>query len=127
MAYYVVSVGSNCGDRKGAVAKALEWLSENLSDFHASEIYETPPVGHQGSDYMNAVAAGECDMPLSRFERECKRYEVINGRDLFARLRHEVPVDIDVVIAEGKILRPEDFRRDFFQFGYKQICFVHHS
>lgn len=121
MTRYVVSIGSNCGDRRRHVAEAMEWLSAMLSDFRASEIYETPPFGHQGSDYMNAVAEGESEMTLAAFERECKRREVECGRNLYARMQGLVPVDIDIVMADGEVLRPEDFRRGFFRLGYQTL------
>lgn len=117
----VLSIGSNCGDRRRAVASAISWLSGLLDDFIASDIYETPPVGHQGSNYMNAVVCGTFTAPLSELERSCKRYEVECGRDLVARLRNQVPVDIDIVALDNEILRPEDFKRDFFRIGYRQV------
>lgn len=121
MQHYVVSIGSNCGDRKESVAKAIDWLSGLLDEFKASQIYETPPVGHQGSDYMNAVVTGVSDMTPSLLERELKRYEVECGRDLYARIRNLVPIDLDIVIADGNVVRPEDYKRVFFQIGYHQL------
>ena len=121
MSKVVLSIGSNCGDRRQAVASAIEWLSGQLTGFLASDIYETPPVGHQGSDYMNDVVAGEIDIPVAALERNCKRYEVECGRDLVARLRGMVPIDLDIVLSGNNILRPEDFKREFFQIGYRSI------
>lgn len=120
----MVSIGSNCGDRTEEVAKAIEWLGSLLKDFRSSKIYETPPVGHQGSNYMNAVGIGETELTVPQFVRECKRYEVLAGRDLAARIRGDVPVDVDVVISDGEILRPEDYKREFFQIGYREVTGV---
>lgn len=117
----IVSLGSNCGDRHAAVAEAICWLSGRLSDFKASEIYETPPYGHAGSDYMNAVVSGNCECSPEDFEAECKIYELKCGRNGEARMRNLVPIDIDVVISDGNILREADFSRGFFKIGYRQI------
>ena len=119
----VIGLGANCGDRRSGVAEAIEWLRKRLSAVRASRIYETPPYGHAGTPYMNAVVIGiytKIDS-LDDFERECKRYEIECGRDEFARSQNLVPIDIDIVMVGKEILRPADFNRSFFQIGYKQL------
>lgn len=119
----VIGLGANCGNRRKSVAKAIEWLRSMLSDTEASEIYETPPYGHAGAPYMNAVVIGIHTRgdSLGDFECECKRYEIEYGRDELARSRNLVPIDIDIVMVGDEILRPADFSRSFFQIGYKQL------
>ena len=119
----VIGLGANCGDRRKGVAEAIEWLRDRLSAVKASGIYETPPYGHTGTPYMNAVVIGVYTRSdsLGDFECECKRYEIECGRDELARSQNLVPIDIDIVIAGDKILRQADFSRSFFQIGYKQL------
>lgn len=78
-------------------------------------------MGHSGPFYMNAVAIGRWTQTVEKLDSLCKDYEVRNGRDLKARARNEVPVDIDIVISSGKILRPKDYRCDFFRIGFRQL------
>lgn len=118
---YVFSIGADCGSRREAVEKALAWLASVLDCLEYSEIYETPPVGHCGSNYMNAVAIGCSSLTASEIDSLCKRYELENGRDTLARSEGRVPIDIDVVISDGKILRPKDYRCGFFKIGYRQL------
>lgn len=124
----VIGLGSNCGDRRAAISGAIEWLRKILTDFRVSEIYETPPYGHVGRPYMNAVVSGRYGRNplfnaaiLASLERECKRYEYEHGRNEAARQRGDVPIDIDIVKAGEQILRPADFKRQFFRIGYLQI------
>lgn len=117
----VISLGSNCGNRRESVSAAIEWLERQLKSFKASLIYETPPVGHAGSDYMNAVVAGETEYDLEEAEHLFKTYELNHGRTLEARRIGMVPIDIDIVVANNKVIRPADFSRGFFRIGYHQI------
>lgn len=119
----VIGLGANCGNRRKSVAEAIEWLKSMLSDTEASEIYETPPYGHIGTPYMNAVVIGVYSKCSSSgdLEGKCKRYEIEYGRDELARSRNLVPIDIDIVMEGDKILRPADFNRSFFQIGYQQL------
>lgn len=119
--HIIVSLGSNCGDRAAAVAKAMEWLRLRLNEFRESGIYETPSCGHAGSNYMNAVVSGKCICDLPHFEKECKLYEESEGRDGECRRLNLVPIDIDVVVCDDMVLRPKDYAREFFKIGYRQI------
>ena len=116
-----VSLGSNCGDRERMIRDAIEWLSGMMGDFHVSSIYETTPVGHAGENYYNAVACGRIHVSLKRFEEECKRFEIANGRDAVSRSLKLVPIDLDIVTSGGKVLRPVDYRQSFFQKGLRQL------
>jgi 2-amino-4-hydroxy-6-hydroxymethyldihydropteridine diphosphokinase len=58
----LVSIGSNLGDRRVALAFAADRLSQLLSHCVISDIIETDPVGDglEGQPrYLNAVATGE--------------------------------------------------------------------
>lgn len=118
----VLGLGSNCGDRKASVAKAISSLKSILKNAKASRIYETQPVGHSGStNYMNAVVSGIFTGDPEDLEGLCKDYELREGRDAEARAKGLVPIDIDIVIAAGNVIRPRDFKCAFFQTGYRQI------
>ena len=105
----VLSLGSNCGDRESAVAEAAGWLSRMLDGFSCSDIYETRAIGHDGPDYMNAVVIGSTKLTLAELEASCKAYELSHGRDEQSRREKRVPVDIDIVMANGDVLRPQGF------------------
>lgn len=117
----VISLGSNCGDRYSSVASAIEWLSSILRASVCSEIYETPPVGHNGSNYMNAVICGYSCLSVSSLESHLKEYEKENGRTSEARASGKVPIDLDIVIADNIVLRQRDWELGFFQIGWKEV------
>ena len=119
----VLSLGSNCGDRRNAVSEAIEWLKTQLSGVVSSDIYETLPVGHNGSCYMNAVVGGCFDGEVTTLEGLCKAYEAEHGRDSEARMNSKVPIDIDIVIVGDKVVRQRDFRCNFFQIGFSSLSF----
>lgn len=115
----VLSVGSNC--RYSEVGKAMEWLGNILDSCRHSHEYLTPALQGYGDPYTNAVVAGVTSADYSEFETMLKRYERERGRDECARERGDVPIDIDIVIWDGEVVRPRDFRQDFFQTGYRAL------
>lgn len=117
----VLSFGSNVPDGRCRVERALRYVSEFVADMRASEIYSTPSVSGDGSIYLNAVATGYIDCGSGRLTALLKEYELKCGRDTSSRLRGEVPIDIDVVIFDGRILRPKDASREYFKIGYQRL------
>ncbi|MDE7441374.1 MAG: 2-amino-4-hydroxy-6-hydroxymethyldihydropteridine diphosphokinase [Muribaculaceae bacterium] len=121
MSEVFLSFGSNYGDKKGNVEAALRWIGSLLDDMQSSDVYETPEVHGYGASYFNAVACGKIGLELEEFNRRLKVYERDCGRTEEARIRKEVPIDIDIVIWDGEIIRPVDFSREFFRIGYEDI------
>lgn len=121
MSEVFLSFGSNYGDKKGNVEAALRWIGSLLDDMQSSDVYETPEVHGYGASYFNAVACGKTGLELEEFNRRLKVYERNCGRTDEARIRKEVPIDIDIVIWDGEIIRPVDFSREFFRIGYEDI------
>lgn len=117
----VLSFGSNMPDGRSRVEHALRHVSGFVGGMRASEIYSTPSVSGDGSIYLNAVAAGYIDFGSGRLTNILKEYELECGRDTASRMRGEVPIDIDVVMFDGKILRPKDASREYFKIGYLRL------
>lgn len=121
MVNVVISVGSNCGDRKKSVEETIEWLKSILSQVQCSSIYETPCAKHTGIPYMNVVISGFYQGQGFELEDLLKEKEHQMGRNTECREKGLVPVDIDIVILDGDITKPWDYRQKFFQIGYSQI------
>lgn len=121
MAEVVLSLGSNCGNRRDSVEKALKWLESVLEVKKASSVYETPCARREGPNYMNGVVKGFFSGSSEELDSLLKNYERIRGRNEECRKRGDVPLDIDIVIADGTILKEWDFSQKFFQIGFREI------
>lgn len=117
----IMSVGSNCGDRSTNVSDGIRWLREILEDTRISTIYSTGDCHGGPRDYFNAVVKGKTTIAIERLEEMCKEYENAHGRTAEVRAVGDVPIDIDIVVYENIIVRPKDYRQQFFQIGYKQL------
>ena len=117
----VLSVGSNTPERARNVASALDWLRDLLEEFEASTIYTTPDCCGGPTQYDNAVVRGLTLRTREDLENIAKHYEQSHGRDARARAAGIVPIDIDVVVYDGEIIRPKDFSSGFFRIGYCEL------
>lgn len=117
----VFCIGSNSGNRQDNVMAAMEWIARMLSGCMLSHVYATPDCNGSQKEYLNAVATGKTVLSPHELDSICKKYEISRGRDAAARNANLVPIDIDLVVYDGQIIRPRDFSCDFFQIGFKSL------
>lgn len=96
---YMLSMGSNVGDRCGYIEKAVKALEENphMQSIQVSSLIETPPWGNtkQGA-FINAAAMVKTDLEPEDFLRSLQAIELANGRE---RVIHWGPrtLDLDII------------------------------
>ena len=93
----ILSLGSNMGNRRENLVKALSMLEEFCAFSAKSRIYSTPPVGYEDQrDFLNAAVFGETLVEPMELLRQCKRLERELGREEnFANGPR--PIDIDII------------------------------
>ena len=78
----ILSLGSNMGNRRENLVKALSMLEEFCAFSAKSRIYSTPPVGYEDQrDFLNAAVFGETLVEPMELLRQCKRLERELGRE----------------------------------------------
>jgi 2-amino-4-hydroxy-6-hydroxymethyldihydropteridine diphosphokinase len=116
-----LSLGSNLGDRRENLKKAIAALGERVKIIRASRIYETAPVGlTEQSDFLNLVMEIETDLPARELLQAVKAIEQTLGRQAGPRWGPRV-IDIDIlllgeenIVEEGlKIPHPHMTERAF--------------
>lgn len=113
-----ISIGSNLCNGAENIENAFGFLRDNYENVVCSTIYSTPSVSiGDDSIYFNAVACCDVD-DIESSNIDLKAYESRCGR---IRGQKDVVIDMDIVIADGQILRPRDYDREYFQIGYNQI------
>lgn len=121
MKQVVIGIGSNVESRDKRVDEAIVFLKSRFTNIKTSTAYDTQPEGNALHQYTNAVLEGFTDMSESEVLALLKEYEFANGRTPELKAREFVPIDLDLTIYDGKILRPDDFNSLYFTIGYNQI------
>jgi len=122
-----IAIGSNLGDRHGAVAFAVERLSTFITGLTVSALIETEPEGEGLGEqplYLNAVAVGRTELDARRLLDALLAIENAHGRE---RPYPNAPrtLDLDLVLLDDTIVtdRPDlqvphpRFRERFFVLG----------
>lgn len=116
-----IGLGSNCDDRENQIKKAIAHLELLLTDTKVSSVYESPAFNGKDKPYLNAVVHGFTTLPPEKLINELKTWEESQGRNNETRAAGIVPIDLDLVIYNYRILRQEDFERHYFNKGYREL------
>src|SRR5205823_4542487 len=100
-----LGLGSNVGDRLENLRSSLDALERRGIRVAArSSIYETEPqAGAVGQDdFLNACIEIETDLDPPALLAACKDVEVELGRDLAAPHHAPRPIDVDLLLIDGR-------------------------
>ncbi|MBM3119424.1 MAG: 2-amino-4-hydroxy-6-hydroxymethyldihydropteridine diphosphokinase [Chloroflexi bacterium] len=91
-----LGLGSNLGDRKQNLARALELLSRQVVVEKLSSIYQTEPVGYRDQPlFLNAVCLISTELSPDKLLRLAKEIEVELGRvPSFPNAPRTIDIDI---------------------------------
>ncbi len=116
-----ISIGSNIADGQNEIRLARDYMADCFGSVEMSDIYTTPAVSGDGSIYFNAVACVDTVLDVEELNVSLKRRECSRGRDEAARIARRVPIDLDIVIFDDVIIRPQDYKQMYFQIGYQSL------
>ncbi len=117
----VLSLGSNSQERVNEMHKCMEWLCGRLSNVKMSQAYETPALNGIDDNYMNAVVTGMSGVDYEELNQCFKQYEKDCGRTAESKKNGVIPIDIDIVIWNDKIMKIRDFEQSYFQIGWEEL------
>ena len=99
-----LGLGSNLGDRKQNLSRALDLLSQHLVIKKLSSIYETAPAGYEEQPlFLNAVCRVSAGLSPDNLLRLAKKIEANMGR-MPAFPNAPRPIDIDILFYDVEVL-----------------------
>lgn len=119
----VICIGSNVADSEVNVNNALKFVYDNFSAVKATEPYLTEAEGYVAgcNQYLNCVVIAETQLSESDLRQLLKTYETGAGRLPEHKVLHTIPIDVDVVIYDGKIVDNKEYISSYFQRGLEML------
>ncbi len=107
---YILSLGTNIGDKKENLKKALKLLSGEFKILKLSGIYETEPWGMESDkNFYNMCVEIESDLKPLEVLRVIEEIEKkMNRKD--KGLKKDRIIDIDIILNENNIFLSEKLR-----------------
>jgi GTP cyclohydrolase IV len=103
---FYVGIGSNLGDRQSNILAALQRLRVRSEILAVSAFYESEAAdGAAGPAYFNVAASLRCALDREQFATFARDVERAVGRASGTRRLAPRPIDIDVLVYDGKIVQ----------------------
>lgn len=116
-----IGLGSNTDDREYQITQAIEFLLGTLTKCSVSSVYESEAFNGKDKPYLNAVVHGYSSYNYEDTIKALKTWEAYHGRTQVATFEGIIPIDLDLVIWDSRIMRPKDFERHYFNQGYREL------
>lgn len=116
-----IGLGSNTDDREYQITQAIEFLLGTLTKCSASSVYESEAFNGKDKPYLNAVVHGYSSSNYDDTIKVLKKWEADHGRTQIDTFEGIIPIDLDLVIWDSRIMRPKDFERHYFNQGYREL------
>jgi 2-amino-4-hydroxy-6-hydroxymethyldihydropteridine diphosphokinase len=104
-----IALGSNLGDRRAHLDRAIAQLRDVLSGLRVSSIVETDPVDVPDAQprYLNAVVVGETGLGPTALLERLRAIEQAGGRERRS-INAARTIDLDIVLYGDQIVRTPD-------------------
>lgn len=122
MSNAIIGLASNRKEGEEILHQTIEKLSRDFRSARFSNCYLTDPVGSCSKRmYWNCTGIIETNLDLDTLKNSFKTMEREAGRTPDSKLTGDIPLDIDVVVWNNRVIRPRDWEQPYFQTGLKQL------
>lgn len=116
-----IGLGSNTDDKEYQIKEAIEFLLGTLKKCTVSSVYESEAFNGKDASYLNAVVHGYSTSSYEDTLKTLKTWESDHVRTEVETFEGVIPIDLDLVIWNSRIMRPKDFERHYFNQGYREL------
>lgn len=124
----LICIGSNY-NRKENLLLARKRLTVLFPSIRFTSEQETEPLSlHNPALFSNQVARFYTDADAERVIQELKAIEKEAGREQEDKKREKICLDIDLLVFDDRILKPDDLQREYICKGLeelKQLSLIH--
>ena len=117
----ILCLGSNT-DCEANLKSAASLLRAYFGSIRFSEAIYTEPIGLPDSGlFLNQVAVAGTNASLEEVRRAVKAMEKRLGRMPDSKQKGKIPIDIDLLLWNGTILKPADWEKEYVQLLFRSV------
>lgn len=118
----VLCLGSNT-DCEANLKSAAGLLRAYFGSIRFSEAIYTEPIGLPGSGlFLNQVAVAGTDASREEVRQAVKAMERALGRTPDSKQKGRIPIDIDLLLWNGVVLKPADWEKEYVQLLFRSVA-----
>ncbi len=118
----LICFAANTPNRLEQIERAIEAVKQYAQIVHVSPPYDTPAEGSiPQPNYLNCVATITTTLSQSMLQEQFKKIERQLGRTPLSKQEGAIPIDLDIVVWRGVVVRPRDWQSTYLQLGVDQL------
>lgn len=118
MSTALISLGANTPDKQQRLQQAIATIERMATITARTPIYETPAEGSTAAaPYANALLRIVTDSPYEELRATFKQREQEAGRTPQSKLQGIIPLDIDIIEWNNKVLKEQDMHYEYMKLG----------
>ena len=122
MAKALISLGANTADKTQRLADTIVAIAQIAQIEAQTPIYETPAEGSVASaPYANALVMIETHAEYEELRATFKQWETHAGRTPESKAKGLIPLDIDIVTWNERIIKERDMAFEYMKKGLQYL------
>ena len=118
--YIMFGINTDC---EANLKSAVSLLRAYFGSIRFSEAIYTEPIGLSDSGlFLNQVAVAGTNASLEEVRRAVKAMEKRLGRMSDSKQKGKIPIDIDLLLWNGTILKPADWEKEYVQLLFRSVA-----
>ena len=118
----LLSLGANTHDKKERLSHTIEAIAQIANIKTQTPIYETPAEGSIATKpYANALVLIDTPAEYDELRATFKQWEVQAGRTPESKQQGLIPLDIDIVTWNERIIKERDMEFEYMKLGLKLL------
>lgn len=118
---YIICIGSNY-NREENLLLAQKQLTALFPSIRFADAEETKPfLFHNPAPFINQVARFDTEANTEQVKSQLKAIENLAGRRPEDKINGKVVLDIDLLMCDSTVLKPNDLERDYIARGIEQL------
>ncbi|WP_300727983.1 2-amino-4-hydroxy-6-hydroxymethyldihydropteridine diphosphokinase [uncultured Bacteroides sp.] len=120
----IICLGSN-HESEAHLRQAKKILDERFEHIQWGKTVETTAEGECAKGiYLNRAAAISSELPLEDINKIFKEIELHLGRTAKSKSEGIIPIDIDILIFDHRILKPADMDKNYVKQALESIATI---
>jgi 2-amino-4-hydroxy-6-hydroxymethyldihydropteridine diphosphokinase len=118
----LLSLGANTPDKKERLALTIDAIAQIARIEAQTPIYETPAEGSIATKpYANALVVIETHAEYDELRTTFKQWEIDAGRTPESKAQGLIPLDIDIVTWNDKVIKERDMEFEYMKKGLELL------
>lgn len=117
----ILLLGSNVPDRESRLDAAIDRLADVSVVTSRSQVYVSPDRSGLGEPYANIAVQCDTEMDIDGFREFAAQVETRLGRTPQSKSEGVMPVDIDLVEWDGRVVSPGDYASQQYRYCVERL------